>query len=456
MIRRGAERALAALTLAFLWFPIVAEAQPERGPTAWVQLRNGIDNTGRVPGQLSVSWSYHGGQTVRGLAVARGFVVIGTVPNNSETEAAETGKADTAGAVVALDLQSGAKKWERSVPSWVHSDPVIYIDRVVVTFGRLPATTPGGVWCLDLKTGKTLWMYATAAGTMPSATIDVATGQVIVVGNDGILHELSLADGRETRSWGLLSEVSMSSPRIDSLGLAIVGSKSRVTAYDVRRGVLAWRTGIGLGAISDVPVARGGGLVFTTGVEDLGLRAGFQRLPLGDFLRLARESARHHPITASQLWFRQQWLLALDESTGKVVWKQSIGMGMPLTRNQAGAPALSDSLVIVASPISKSIYAFEAKTGRPVWHQPLEAIHRGAPTIIGDDVWIGDASGTMTVYSERTGAVVGHCHSDTPFSVFSPMLVGQTIFVAPRGGALYARSYADARSRLMGSGTPCF
>jgi outer membrane protein assembly factor BamB len=116
---------------------------------------------------------------------------------------------------------------------------------------------------------------------------------------------------------------------------------------------------------------------------------------------------------------------------------------------------LAGSAVIISSPFSKTIRAFDAATGRIRWKRDLEAMHKGAVTVNGDDVLFGDRNGDMSFLSLASGATTGTCTAGSPFTVFAPILVGRTLFVATKNGAVIAAPYDSVRARATRR-APCY
>jgi outer membrane protein assembly factor BamB len=428
---------------------------PNRGPTVWNQLRNSYDNAGAIPGTLSVSWSYKAPQRVRGISVAGNLVVVGTEPPGADVDYPTE---NSPGSVIAIDLRSGREVWMREMPSWVHGDPAIYHDRVFATFGRVPAAaSQGGLYALDAKTGKTIWTFETASGIMPGPYVDTAQSTVTIVGGDAALYFLDASSGVLRGAWGLHAGDDMSSPHVDTTGVLFVGSGLRVTAYSMREHRLRWSTKLTDElSIADIPVAVGEKSVFTTGTRLVGIKAAFHVLPLTEFFSLARASARLHPISRSATWFAEQDLIALDKHTGNQLWARPLGTGLPIARNHSGAPVIAGSRVIVASPASKKVFAFDIASGARVWVRTLDDVPKGPVTIVGEDVIVVGGGGQLTMLRLTDGSVLGSCRA-AGFTVTTPVVVGQTLFAATSDHWLYARPYDDFRKRVTSPGSKaCF
>jgi hypothetical protein len=82
-------------------------------------------------------------------------------------------------------------------------------------------------------------------------------------------------------------------------------------------------------------------------------------------------------------------------------------------------------------------------------------MHKGAVTVIGEDVLFGDKSGQITLISLADGHLLGQCKTAGSFSVTAPILVGKTLIVPTRDGTVWAAPYAELRARMVGSAGKC-
>ncbi len=431
-----------------------APAAPAVAPSAWRQFRGGTDNAGVVPGTLRVTWRYRAPHAVRGFGVAGDVLVLGT--ESGDAHLMKFGP-DQRGHVVALDLATGRERWVREVPNWVHGDPVVADGRAYVTYGRFPMKADGGITAFDLATGTPVWSHAVARGIMPGPALDSATGRLVTFGGDDTLRTFDARTGRLLHAVDLHFPDAMSSPRLDGGGTAYAGAESSLVAFQVRRDSLRWQVmPPKLIMIGTPPVALADSIVLTEGTERLTAWAAFRLLPLGRWIQVAREALAQYEGRWSswRQWYNQQWLVALDARTGRERGRQPLGAGMVVFRNNSGTPALARGRIVISSPVSRSVHAFELATGRPLWTVPMPTQHVGAPTIIGDDVLLGDKQGQLHVLSLATGALVGRCAMGGPFSPTAPVLVGETLITATRDGWLDAAPWDSVRARAV-RGAPC-
>lgn len=431
-------------------------SEPQSSPSAWLQLGNGTDNAGVVPGSLEATWRFKARRPVRGLSVAEGIVLLGTESADADAPYG-TFSGDQRGFVTALDANTGKELWTHGLPSWIHGDPAIYKGRGFVTFGRWPMLTPGGVMAYDLRSGDKVWSLSTTTGIMPAPAVDTSTRTLIVAGGGGVLYELSLDDGSQRHVTGLRNPPAMSSPRIDSHRSVYVGGEQSLMKYSIDRKTITWKLRVpGLNALGDVTVALADTVVFTTGWTYYGIWKAARDLPLRQFVAMALKEFRTRALGTYSLWFRQQWLLAIDRRDGRLLWRRPLGIGLETRRNSSGTPVVTGNRVIISSPISGIIRSFDIGTGRELWSRKLEALHKGAVTVIGDEMLLGDRTGTLSLLRLSDGAKVGWCRAGGSFTVLAPVLVGRTLFTATTDGWVHAIPYDSLRRALQPGGNPCF
>jgi outer membrane protein assembly factor BamB len=427
----------------------------QSGPASWLQFRGDTTNAGYIAGDLAVSWSYRAAHTVRGLSVADGIVVIGSESAQGETDAALP---ERDGEIAALDVATGRALWRRTLPSWIHGDPAIAGGLVLAALGRVPFDSAGALLAFDARTGAPVWSFPTRRATMPAPAVDAATGTVTIVGADGIAYVVSLASGALVHSVSLDGVDAMSSPRVAGNGVVYVGSGSSLNALSARTGRALWASRQApLTTLMDPPAALSADLVFITGVQGLGVREAARAATMRDFIPRLLAAAWREPLAKHRSWFRQQWLLAVDRRSGRLAWRRPLGVGFNVERNESGTPVVAGDRVIVSSPISGRVSAFDVRTGLPQWKYRTAAMHKGAVTVVGDDVLFGDNQGFLNVLHLRDGTFAGRCRAGAPFTVLAPVVVGQTIFAATKGGWVTARPYAAVRATMTASGSrPCF
>lgn len=440
-----------------LWSQTTRPPAPATMPASWLQLRGGTDNAGLLPGTLAVTWRFKAQHAVRGLSVAGGVVLIGT---ESADAAGDSHGPDQRGFLTALDAVTGAPRWTVEVPNWIHGDPALFQGVAFTTFGRIPMNNAGGVIAVDVRTGRTRWALPIDDGIMPAPAVDSAGGSVVVAGGDGTVRTLDMRTGAVKNQYALKLPDAMASPRIDERGVVYLGAESTLFSYSSRTGQLNWSfTPPALVEIGTPPVALADTIVFTEGTMHRGLWSAFRDLPFREFLRVGREAYVISGRRAStyRSWFQEQWLLAVDRRDGHLLWQQPLGVGLIVLRNNSGTPVVAGERVIISSPVSQIVSAFDVASGKLLWKRHLDVMHVGAVTVVGDELLVGDKKGTMTFLRVADGSVAGRCNAGAPFSPTAPVVVGRTIFVATRDGWVRAAPYDSLRQRAsVAGGADCF
>jgi outer membrane protein assembly factor BamB len=439
----------------FLPLTFAAAALPAQSG-AWTQTRNTATNSGSVSGDWSATLRLRFPGAIRGISVGATFIVVGT-----ELSEESPSKPRYAGTVVAVDRATGRELWRDTLPGWVHNDAVLQGGKVYATFGAIPIDRPGGLRCYDAATGRILWRYDVDASLMPGPAMDANGKTILIAGSDATLHFVDARQGKRTAIGWLLGGDGMSSPKLDTAGIAFLGADARLLAFDTRTQRRLWATdfsGDGLYALGDMLVAIGDSTVYTAGTRNIGVRTAFgERTGMGTFLGEFITAWRQQYTGLMAQWFRDQWLVAVDKYSGKVRWKAFLGSGSPVLRNQSGSPTLAGNLVVVSSPISRQLQAFDAATGQVRWRVALPVQHRGPVTVHQGVAIIADTRGQLRVFDVATGAARGSCRIGGTMSVFQPIVVGKTLLAGTQEGSVFAAPFDTVTRRLtLGGESACF
>lgn len=104
------------------------------------------------------------------------------------------------------------------------------------------------------------------------------------------------------------------------------------------------------------------------------------------------------------------WLYALDVDSAELLWSTRIGPTVAPFRIQL--PDSGTELALVASRTEghAALTARHIRTGKPIWHQPLEAPIAGACAQVGSRVYVplADATGTMVEIDLHQGRRLSH------------------------------------------------
>ena len=92
------------------------------------------------------------------------------------------------------------------------------------------------------------------------------------------------------------------------------------------------------------------------------------------------------------------YLYALDANTGAQLWRQSRG-----AQQSSSSPAVANGLVFIGD-LDNNLYAFNARTGAPVWTFTTDDQVWGSPTVANGIVYITSWGGTTYALDAASGA----------------------------------------------------
>lgn len=372
--------------LSWLAAPPACSATGANGPAGpdaanWPMYRGNPALTGAAAGKLadklSLLWTFKTGGPVKGsAAVWNGRVFIGSGDSN----------------VFALELSSGRKIWEHKTGGEIESSPLVLDGRVFIgsSDGALYALEAGSgrlawrfetgdkilgapnwvrppkgeaawilvgsydfkLYCLDAASGQTNWVHET--GNYINGSPAVAEGKTGFGGCDGLLHILSLADGRK------LKEVEIGAPIAGSA--AVVGNLAYFGHYeneflcvDLVKGEIVWRYKDRSFPYFSSPAIAGDRVVFGGRDKRLHCAQRDDGAPLWTFA--TRGKVDSSPVVCDGkvvVGSDDGRLYLLSLADGKELWSYEIGQ--PIT----GSPAVVNGLVIIGSD-DGNVYGFGSR-----------------------------------------------------------------------------------------------
>jgi outer membrane protein assembly factor BamB len=140
---------------------------------------------------------------------------------------------------IAIDCQTGQRRWAFQTGGWTGATPTIANDRVYVN------SQDKHLYCLDLQTGKLLWKYATPSWL--SSQPAVFERSVFQPGSKGRMHQLNAATGEvihtfEPQAEGDRQSTAYSFPLIDGTTACFATGRSGLLyAVDIATGKLRWK-----------------------------------------------------------------------------------------------------------------------------------------------------------------------------------------------------------------------
>ncbi len=303
------------------------------------------------------------------------------------------------GFVRAYDIESGEKKWERTVGNSglistltvTGAADALPRDRAVC-FGDLK----GKVTALDADDGEVLWTHD-AGGSVPGA-LPVADGIVYIAGYDDDVLALSLASGEEiwrTRTGGIF----LGPPALVGDTLYLVADNHCV-ALDASTGREIWRRRV------DGP----SGLVVAAGVVLVGNSHGRRKL-------LALDATNGEPV----------WSFETDPFTGDG-WLMEPGL-------EGAWPAVADGRVFFPTFYGE-LYALDAVSGEELWRFAVDGPCNASPAVAGDLVYVSNLNGSVSALDVASGELIWR-FAGTPGFVTCPIPTANGLLVGSSDGYLY-------------------
>ena len=363
-----------------------------------------------LPGAWAVTWSHRfGGKINGGLALVNGTLYVESFD----------------GRVSALDARTGSLRWSTAVNAVVMTTPIVAGGRVIVGTGTSNVLTESArrvVWgrvqgdaviALDARTGRPLWNHRTIGEDMPSpALVRVGGANAIVFANgDNHIYALSVDDGRALWRRAVNGIATMSSAATNKGAVYVViggtaysRSGDSLLAIDAKDGRILWRAPFGN---ADCSPTIAYGRVFVEG------------------------SASQSGRPADRNAFND--VAAVDEATGKLHWRWYSGYGTFTSvgsDEEAIAGMAADGLLYQAIPATNEFAAIDARTGRVRWKIHTDAAVKMSAVERGGRLYFGDTGSKFYVVDARSGRILGNRSYPTYFTASSPVIWGNTLFLA--------------------------
>ena len=140
---------------------------------------------------------------------------------------------NAAGAIVALDPNTGQTLWQFQTGGKIYSTPAISKNKVVF------ASTDNYIYCVDLKTGEKHWSFATGKSIVASPVVD--KNSVYIGSSEGIFRSINLKTGKLNWEFTGVNNFVESKPLIYE-GKVYFGSWGNTFyALDAKSGKLEWK-----------------------------------------------------------------------------------------------------------------------------------------------------------------------------------------------------------------------
>jgi len=327
------------------------------------------------------------------------------------------------GELFSFDVTTGEQLWQNEAPNWIHSEMIYHNGKVYVGFGNrffqdngIRGTGENGVLALDADSGDILWKFNTPGEVMPTPAY--YDGAVYITTGDRHLYKLDPDTGELYNKENIGSTVSMSAPNITDDTLFVGGSGPEpytFSAYDLTNDEFKWQTEFAevYAGLDDAPPAVFDNIVVTTALEEV-----------------EDEGQAEH------------FMYAMDTETGDLIWKESLGEGEKVSNNKSGAPMIYEGNIYVGSPITKTFYAYDLKSGEKLWEFENEVMK--APPVAQDGtVYFSNTKGFVYALDAETGEVVAEKELNGTLAPAGPIIVNDTLFVGSQDSNVYAVPLTD-------------
>jgi outer membrane protein assembly factor BamB len=303
------------------------------------------------------------------------------------------------GNLAKIDLASGSKVWEVSVPEPLAIGPGSD-GRVTVA-----VSTKGTVYAYD-DAGKPMWNVNVSSEVLSEPV--VAAGIVVIRALDNRFIGLDAQTG--ARKWIYQRQQSALSLRV-GYGMLPINNEVIVTGFAGGRfGMIAIANG---GLIWETPVSFPKGFSEIERLNDVTAKPSME----GDILCAVSYQGR---IGCGQA------------RTGNLLWFKDFSSYTGTTQ--------SPDMVFAANERSH-VTAFATKDGSQVWENTqLTFRDVGEPLAVGRVLLMGDAQGYVHAFSQANGQMVARIrHDSSPISA-APIAVGGLILIQSQGGKIAAYS----------------
>jgi outer membrane protein assembly factor BamB len=288
----------------------------------------------------------------------------------------------------------------------------------------------GGLYAVDLPTGKQRWRYATA-GPVEESSPCVFNGTVFVGDLNGVFHAVNSVSGKVRWTFKAEAEIK-SSPTVAGNRVYFGSYDQNLYCLDADSGALIWKYA------TDGPVHCSPALdqkhVYISGCDEM-FRAidaisGKQvfTLPLGAYSGASAALADDHAYVGT---FGNE-VLGIDLRGRKIQW-----VYQHPTRNFPfySSAALTADRVVVGGR-DKMVHCLDRSTGKAIWTFLTKSRVDSSPLICRNRVYVGSNDGLLYVLDLTSGKKLWEFTAGAPLSA-SPAAGEGSLVIGSQDGVLY-------------------
>lgn len=318
--------------------------------------------------------------------------------------------------------------WTYSTGSSIRSSPAIVKEKLYI------GADNGKLYSIDAKSGASLWTYDT--GSLIISSPSVENGVVYFLAENGNIYALnadtgvklwekSLGDG----SWD------WSSPSVHNGNVFVGSSTGYIYSLDASTGLENWKTSVGASPNSQIAVANGKVYAGTHNFDKL-----------------------------------SPTLVALDESTGAILWTYNGDPNVASFINHNGVTVADGDndgklevyfgVVTWGPRVGKDIISLDADTGTEEWTANLGGWSTSTPAFHNGKIYIGSDDRNLYALNANDGSVAwkyltgGQVWSAPAVSGDGKVVFGSTdhtYYVVNENDGTLKWSYYTGASRVLGS-----
>jgi outer membrane protein assembly factor BamB len=296
------------------------------------------------------------------------------------------------------------------------------------------AALSGYLYCLDRKSGRTLWKYRSiddpnpdtfAAGFKSAPT--VTANSVFVGDEDGVLHAVSRKTG--IAIWKFETDGEIAGVAVQGKNIIASSHDSFLYCLQASDGTLVWKFQT-LDRINCSP-AIVEGYTFVAGCDEhmrvINLKNGKQKsdIPLDSYLIAS-------PAVVGDMLYVGTYageVLAVNWKTDTIVWRYSDPVN---DHPYHASAAVTDKYVIVGGQ-DKQLHCIDRKTGKRVWVFRAKGQINSSPVIVGDRVVFGSNDRNVYAVSLKEGKQVWKYNTGRGIS--AGPAVGENVLVVGTDGS---------------------